>query len=102
MKPAQRHQKLQVVWHSCQRPRTPSMAERASAVLVVGRPKPVTSVLRPVARTATKELVQVVYKATNDQATVPHVCHCSPLRDTLLVVTSPCGASHHRGGSAAW
>ena len=68
------------------------MAERASAVLVVGRPVPVTSVLRPppVARTATKELVQVVYKATNDQATVPHVRHCSPARDTLLVVTMRC------------
>ena len=46
-----------------------------------------TSVLRPVAHTATKELVQVVCKATNDQVTVPHVRHCSPACDTLLVVT---------------
>ena len=43
-----------------------SMAERASAVLVIGQSEPVLSGLAPVARKATKELAQVAYTAAND------------------------------------
>ena len=47
------------------------MAERVATMFVVGAAGPMTSGIRPVARTATKELIKVAFDAVNS-----HVIDC--------------------------